>query len=250
MRSCRASSTTSRLPSASPTASGASCCSIGASRISMACTRPRSSDVASTKCGRTATAPTPRLAIISASSRPPSRSSDARTTMAAAATPRVGLRTSLRSRPRTARSAMSCARPSKCRSSPRPTARWRITAPSSWRPSARRRSPPGIRLPKGAQRRARLAYWLWEPEARRYVLAAEAAEILGLPVEDMATNDQFLPYVHEDDRAWVAEAYLGQTERLEPCVIEYRWRRPGGEVIWLRDMCEQERDAAGRVRRL
>jgi hypothetical protein len=39
------------------------------------------------------------------------------------------------------------------------------------------------------------------------VLAAEAAGILGLPVEDMATNDQFLPYIHEDDRAWVAEAF-------------------------------------------
>ena len=103
---------------------------------------------------------------------------------------------------------------------------------------------------KEAQRRARLAYWLWDPEARRYVLAAEAAEILGLPVADLATNDHFLPYIHEDDRAWVAEAYLGQTERLEPCVIEYRWRRPDGKVIWLRDMCEQEHDATGRVRRL
>jgi len=105
-------------------------------------------------------------------------------------------------------------------------------------------------LLKEAQRRARLAYWLWDAEAGRYVLAAEAAEILGLPVEDMTTNDQFLPYIHEDDRTWVAEAFLGQTLRLEPCVIEYRWRRPDGQVIWLRDMCEQERDATGRVRRL
>ena len=105
-------------------------------------------------------------------------------------------------------------------------------------------------LLKEAQRRARLAYWLWDPEMQRYVLAAEAEEILGLPVADMATNDQFLPYIHEDDRAWVAEAYLGQTERLEPCVIEYRWCRPDGKVIWLRDMCEQERDSTGRVHRL
>ena len=105
-------------------------------------------------------------------------------------------------------------------------------------------------LLKEAQRRARLAYWLWDPAARRYVLAAEAAEILGLPVGDLSINDHFLPYIHEDDRAWVAEAFLGQTERLEPCVIEYRWRRPDGRVIWLRDMCEQERDATGRVRRL
>jgi len=103
---------------------------------------------------------------------------------------------------------------------------------------------------KEAQRRARLAYWLWDPEARRYTLAAEAAEILGRPVDDLWTNDHFLPYIHEDDRAWVAEAYLGQTERLEPCVIEYRWRRPDGRVIWLRDMCEQECDPGGRVRRL
>ncbi len=105
-------------------------------------------------------------------------------------------------------------------------------------------------LLKEAQRRARLAYWLWDPEAKRYSLAAEAAEILGLPVADLSTNDHFLPYVHEDDRAWVAEAFLGRTERLEPCVIEYRWRRPDGNVIWLRDMCEQEHDPSGRVRRL
>jgi PAS domain S-box-containing protein len=105
-------------------------------------------------------------------------------------------------------------------------------------------------LLKEAQRRARLAYWLWDPEARRYLLAAEAGEILGLPGADLSTNEHFLPYVHEDDRPWVAEAFLGQTERLEPCVLEYRWRRPDGEVIWLRDMCEQERDSTGRVRRL
>jgi len=105
-------------------------------------------------------------------------------------------------------------------------------------------------LLKEAQRRARLAYWLWDPKARRYTLAAEAAEILGLPVEGLATNDHFLPHIHEDDRAWVAEAYLGQTERLEPCILEYRWRRPDGNVIWLRDMCEQERDSDGQVRRL
>ena len=105
-------------------------------------------------------------------------------------------------------------------------------------------------LLKEAQRRARLAYWLWDPEARRYLLAAEAEAILGLPVGDLTTNEDFLPFLHEDDRAWVAEAYLGQTERLEPCVLEYRWRRPDGRVIWLRDMCEQERDADGQVRRL
>jgi PAS domain S-box-containing protein len=105
-------------------------------------------------------------------------------------------------------------------------------------------------LLKEAQRRARLAYWLWDPKPRRYVMAPEASEILGLPVDDLAANGDFLPYVHEDDRAWVAETYLGQTERLEPCVIEYRWRRPDGNVIWLRDMCEQERDSTGRVRRL
>mgnify|MGYP003693986467 CR=1 FL=1 len=81
-------------------------------------------------------------------------------------------------------------------------------------------------------------------------LAAEAAEILGLPVEDHGDQRPIPPYIHEDDRAWVAEAFLGQTVRLEPCVIEYRWRRPDGQVIWLRDMCEQERDATGRVRRL
>ena len=105
-------------------------------------------------------------------------------------------------------------------------------------------------LLREAQRRARLAYWLWDPETKRYLLAAEAAEILGLPVADLSTNDHFLPYVHEDDRAWVAEAYLGQTERLEPCVLEYRWRRPDGKIIWLRDMCERENDPGGRVRRL
>jgi PAS domain S-box-containing protein len=105
-------------------------------------------------------------------------------------------------------------------------------------------------LLKEAQRRARLAYWLWDPEARRYLLAAEAETILGLPVDDLATNDHFLPFIHEDDRAWVAEAFRGQTERLEPCVIEYRWCRPDGQVIWLRDMCQQERDADGQVRRL
>jgi PAS domain S-box-containing protein len=105
-------------------------------------------------------------------------------------------------------------------------------------------------LLKEAQRRAKLAYWLWEPGAGEYALAPECEQIIGVPLDILKTDADFLPFVHPEDRPWVAETYRRQMTLLEPYTVEYRWCRPDGKVIWLRDMCEQELDSIGRVRRL
>ncbi|MGH6928571.1 MAG: PAS domain-containing protein, partial [Dongiaceae bacterium] len=107
----------------------------------------------------------------------------------------------------------------------------------------------GARL-RDAQRRARLAYWIWEPEAQRYTMSEDSSELLGVPWQALRTSTDFHPHYHAEDRERVSAAYRRQRETLEPATLEFRWLRPDGKVIWLRDVSEQERDEAGRVRRV
>jgi two-component system, cell cycle sensor histidine kinase and response regulator CckA len=103
---------------------------------------------------------------------------------------------------------------------------------------------------KDAQRRARLAYWVWDPETQRYTMSEDSSELLGVPWQNLRTSADFHPHYHAEDRERVSAAYRRQRETLEPTTLEFRWRRPDGKVIWLRDVSEQERDEAGRVQRL
>jgi PAS domain S-box-containing protein len=103
---------------------------------------------------------------------------------------------------------------------------------------------------KDAQRRARLAYWVWEPDTRDYTMSEDSGEILGVPWQHLRTSADFYPHYHADDRERISAAYRRQRETLEPTTLEFRWQRPDGTTIWLRDVSETERDAAGRVRRI
>ena len=103
---------------------------------------------------------------------------------------------------------------------------------------------------KDAQRRARLAYWVWDPETRDYTMSEDSGEILGVPWQHLRTSADYYPHYHADDRERISAAYRRQRETLEPTTLEFRWQRPDGAVIWLRDVSETERDAAGRVRRM
>ena len=87
--------------------------------------------------------------------------------------------------------------------------------------------------------------------AREYVFGEEYTEIIGVgSAQDIQTDDQYLCFVHEADRDRVAASLVRQRDHLEPGILEYRVRRPDGRVVWLRDSCEQELDAAGMAARL
>ncbi|MGH6929368.1 MAG: PAS domain S-box protein, partial [Dongiaceae bacterium] len=103
---------------------------------------------------------------------------------------------------------------------------------------------------RDAQRRARLAYWIWDPETQRYTMSEDSSELLGVPWQALRTSTEFHRHYHAEDRERVIAAYRRQRETLEPATLEFRWLRPDGKVIWLRDVSEQERDENGRVRRI
>src|SRR5262249_31123904 len=104
---------------------------------------------------------------------------------------------------------------------------------------------------RDALHRAKLAYWSWDPATRTYAFGNEYAEVVGAEaVAEIATDEAFLRFVHEADRDRVAAALQRQRDELEPGIAEYRVCRPDGRVVWLRETCEQERDADGRARRL
>jgi PAS domain S-box-containing protein len=106
-------------------------------------------------------------------------------------------------------------------------------------------------LLRDAQRRAKLAYWFWDPATQAYTFADAYREVVGAEsMEDVRTDEGFRRFVHEADREWVAAAFQRAKKKFAWQDIEYRVRRADGEVIWLREICEPELDEAGRPVRL
>src|SRR6266550_6320886 len=72
--------------------------------------------------------------------------------------------------------------------------------------------------------------------------------LLGITPEDFMTRRMWFDLVHPEDRDRV-NAEDERTERtLEPFSIEYRMRRPDGEVVWVVDQAEVVRDENGNPR--
>ena len=101
-----------------------------------------------------------------------------------------------------------------------------------------------------ALRQSKLAYWSYDFGKERITdWSCEAAEILGITKQELPVeNGDYLNWVHPDDRAAVAACYTSEDpENLDRVdyQIEYRIKGPGGSYIWLHEMAEIERDAAG-----
>src|SRR5262249_53045923 len=104
---------------------------------------------------------------------------------------------------------------------------------------------------KDAQRRAKLAYWAWDPATQSYSFGDAYHEVVGAEwMDDVRTDELFLRFVHEADRDRVAAALQQGRDDLQAQDIEYRVRRADGRVVWLHEICEPELDAAGRPQRL
>jgi PAS domain S-box-containing protein len=90
-----------------------------------------------------------------------------------------------------------------------------------------------------AQRRAKLAYWVWDIATDRLSWSKGAPELLGIADEHLPASDSdSLRFIHPDDRDRVAETYARAARDLAPYVIEYRAVRPDGQFGWFRELAE------------
>jgi PAS domain S-box-containing protein len=78
-------------------------------------------------------------------------------------------------------------------------------------------------------------------------LSSGAPELLGLKDDP---NFASLTLIHPDDRAWLARAILAASKGEAPYDFEFRLLRPDGEVEWVRDRGQLQRDEQGRPLRL
>jgi PAS domain S-box-containing protein len=103
---------------------------------------------------------------------------------------------------------------------------------------------------KRAEAIAHLGGWELDLAGNRLTWSDEVYRIFGLkPQEFGATYDAFLEHVHPDDRTAVDEAYTSSlSEGRDSYEIEHRVvRKDNGEIRWVHERCEHQRDADGRV---
>lgn len=97
---------------------------------------------------------------------------------------------------------------------------------------------------------AHLGSWSLELSTNRLIWSDEVYRIFGLqPQEFTATYGAFLDAVHPEDRAAVDAAYSGSLrEGKDTYEIEHRIiRRDTGEIRYIHEKCEHERDASGKI---
>ncbi|MFM9842706.1 MAG: PAS domain-containing protein, partial [Dongiaceae bacterium] len=106
-------------------------------------------------------------------------------------------------------------------------------------------------LLQDAQRRAKLAYWVWEFATEKLSWSEGATDLLGVPKEQLPTsNGETLALTHPDDRQRVAAIYEKSGRDFAGYEIEYRALRPDGTVFWLRELAQITLDEAGRPFRM
>jgi len=83
---------------------------------------------------------------------------------------------------------------------------------------------------------AEMGTWRWVAQTRHVTRDASFNRILGLPAEASTTPPQeFTKRVHPDDVEHVREAIRTATRDHTPFLMEFRVKRPDGEIRWLRD---------------
>jgi PAS domain S-box-containing protein len=99
-----------------------------------------------------------------------------------------------------------------------------------------------------AERRAKIACWAETlGNVSGFIASDLGANALGLTVSEMPRNDaEYLQMIHEDDRERAAVTYRRAESGEDSYDMEYRFVRPNGSVIWIRDLAEFRRDATGK----
>jgi PAS domain S-box-containing protein len=90
----------------------------------------------------------------------------------------------------------------------------------------------------------------WDVDTDVSLRSDNAAQILGLDQQQLASGTSFIARINPDDRA-AYEALLGRLCRDNPSYsTTFRFTRPDGREIWLEDTAKGEFDVAGRLVRL
>ncbi|ONI84495.1 diguanylate phosphodiesterase [Actinosynnema sp. ALI-1.44] len=90
------------------------------------------------------------------------------------------------------------------------------------------------RLFEDAQRVALLGTWAWNTSTGECVWSSMLYELFGVEERTMMAYDDYLKYVHPDDRAWVDRTWRQLADSGDPVVCEYRVIRPDGSIRVLR----------------
>lgn len=99
---------------------------------------------------------------------------------------------------------------------------------------------------KRAQSLARMGSWEWNIATGDLLWSDEILTLFGLPVGAFgASYPAFLERVHPEDRAGVEEAVRRALEEGAPYAIDHRIVRPDGEIRFVHEYGEVERDASG-----
>ena len=124
----------------------------------------------------------------------------------------------------------------------------------AWEITKRKRAEEALRESearlKRSQEIAHLGSWELDLVKNELMWSDEVYRIFGLqPQEFGATYEAFLERVHPEDRASVDAAYSGSVrDGRDSYEIEHRVVRKGtGEVRWIHEKCQHERDANGRI---
>jgi len=91
-------------------------------------------------------------------------------------------------------------------------------------------------------------FWLSTSEMPVQVLYVSPAfeKIWGRPASELyADADAWMKAIHENDREWVERAFIGLLKGDNDFNVEYRLRKPGGEIRWIHDRASPIRDSTG-----
>jgi PAS domain S-box-containing protein len=98
-----------------------------------------------------------------------------------------------------------------------------------------------------AQQQAKLAYWNWQLEADEYAWSPGSGRILGMPDAELPRKEAaFYRRIYADDRDRMRRIYEGVVAGDDRYTAEFRIVRPDGELVWVEEIGQVERDAAGR----
>jgi len=97
-----------------------------------------------------------------------------------------------------------------------------------------------------AQRLAKLGSWRWTSTTRRSEWSEETCRLFGVDTsQPFVTDDDFMRFVHPDDRERVMQMHLDALAGLQPYDVEYRAITPTGKVHTLHARAEVMRDGGG-----
>lgn len=102
-----------------------------------------------------------------------------------------------------------------------------------------------------ALRNTRVAVWEWSVQTNQVRWSRDAAKVLGLGPDDLATSfDAYLEHVHGEDRGALIEALRRAVDQGSDVDVEHRVLGVGGAIRWLVARACASRDEGGRVSRL